>query len=77
MTLTKTRALRWQQYHALHCRPNSNNGAKEDDGNGPAGSVSCGNHFGSVGALMGSGAMTMMTTKTNDDACPPQVVIVV
>jgi hypothetical protein len=75
MTLTKTRTLRWQQYHALYRRPNSNNGAKEDDDNGPAGSVGCGNHFGNVVALMGSGAMTMTTTKIDDDARPPQVVI--
>jgi hypothetical protein len=77
MTLNETRTLRWQQCHALHRRPNSNDGAKEDDDNGPAGSVSCGDHFGGVGALMGSGAMTMTTTKINDNACPPQVVIVV
>jgi hypothetical protein len=77
MTLPETRTLRWQQCHALHRRPNSNDGAKENDDNGPAGSVGCGNHFGSVGALMGSGAMTMMTTKINGDAHPPQVVIAV
>jgi hypothetical protein len=78
MTLAKTRTGRWQQCHALHRRPNSNDGAKEDDNNGPAGSVGCGNHFGGVGALMGSGAMTTtMTTKIDDDARPPQVVIAV
>jgi hypothetical protein len=77
MTLTKTRTLRWQQCHALYHHPNSNDGAKEDDNNGPAGSVSCGDHFGGVGALMGSGAMTTTTTKIDDDARPPQVVIAV
>jgi hypothetical protein len=77
MTLAETRTLQWQQCHALHCRPNSDNGAKEDDDNGPAGSVGCGDHFSSVGDLMGSGAMTMMTTKINDNASPPQVVIAV
>ena len=77
MTLAKTRTLRWQQCHALHHRPNSNNGAKEDNDNGPAGSVGCGDHFGGVGALMGSGAMTTTTTKINDDAYPPQVLIAV
>jgi hypothetical protein len=77
MTLTKTRTLRWQQCHALHCRPSSNDGAKEDDDNGPAGSAGCGDHFGGVGTLMGSGAMTTMTTKIDDDARPPQVVIAV
>jgi hypothetical protein len=77
MTLAETRTLRWQKCHALHHHPNSNDGAKEDDNNGPAGSVGCGDHFGGVGALMGSGAMTMMTTKIDDDACPPQVVIAV
>jgi hypothetical protein len=77
MTLAETRTLRWQQCHALHRRPNSNNGAKEDDDNGPAGSVDCCNHFGGVGALIGSGAMTTMTTKIDDDARPPQVVIAV
>jgi hypothetical protein len=77
MTLAKTKTLRWQQYHALHCRLNSNDGAKEDKDNGPAGSVGCGNHFGGVGALMGSGAMTTTTTRINDNACPPQVLIVV
>ncbi len=67
MTLAKTRALRWQQCHALHRRPNSNDGAKDDDDNGPAGGVGCSNHFvGSVGTLMGSGAITTMTTKIND-----------
>ncbi len=78
MTLAETRTRQWQQCHALHRHPNSNNGAKEDDNNVPAGSVGCGDHFGIVGALMGSGAMTTMTmTKINDDACPPQVVIAV
>jgi hypothetical protein len=77
MTLAKTRTLRWQQCHALHHRPNSNDRAKEDDDNVPAGSVGCSDHFGSVGALMGSGAMKMTTTKIDDDARPPQVVIAV
>jgi hypothetical protein len=78
MTLAKTRTRRWQQCHALHRHPNSDNGAKEDDDNGPAGSIGCGDHFGGVGGLMGSGAMTTTTTtKINDDACPPQVVIAV
>ncbi len=78
MTLAETRTLRWQQCHALHRRPNSNNGAKEDDDNGSAGGVGCGDHFvGGVGALMGSGVMTMTTTKIDDGACPPQVVVVV
>jgi hypothetical protein len=77
MTLAKTRTLRWQQSHALHCHPNSEEGAKEDDDNGPAGSDCCGDHFGGVGALMGSGAMMMTRTKIDDDTCPPQVVIVV
>jgi hypothetical protein len=75
MTLAKTRTLLWQQCHALHCRPNSNDGAKDDGNNSSAGSVGYGNHFSSVGALMRSGAMTMMTTKIDDDARPPQVVI--
>ncbi len=77
MTLAKIRTLRWQQCHALHCRPNSNDGAKEDNDKGPAGSVGCGHHFGGVGALMGSGAMTMTTTKIDNDARPSQVVIAV
>ncbi len=78
MTLAKTRTLRWQQCHALHRRPNSNNVAKDNNNNGAAGGVGCGNHFvGSVGALMGSGAMTTTTTKINDGARPPQVVIAV
>jgi hypothetical protein len=77
MTLAATRTLRWQQCHALHHHPNSNDGAKEDNDIGPAGSVGCGYHFGGVGALMGSGAMTMMTTKIDDDACPPKVIIAV
>ncbi len=78
MTLAETRTLQWQQCHALHCHPNSNDGAKEDDDNGPAGSIGCGDHFGSVGALMVSGAtMTTKTTKINDDARSCQVVIAV
>jgi hypothetical protein len=77
MTLAETRTRSWQQCHALHCRPNSDNGAKEDDDNSPAGSVGCGNHFGGVGALMGSGAMTTAMTKIDDDAHPSQVVIAV
>jgi hypothetical protein len=77
MTLAETRTLRWQQCHALHRCPNSDNGAKEDDDNGPADSVGCGDHFGGVGALMGSGAMMTTTTKTDDDTCLPQVVIAV
>ncbi len=78
MTLAKTRTFQWQQCHALHCRPNSNDGAKDDDDNGPAGGVGCGDHFvGGVGALMGSGAMMMMTTKINDGTRPPQVVVAV
>ncbi len=78
MTLTKTRILRWQQCHALHRRPNSDNGAKDDNNNGPADGAGCGDHFvGGVGALMGSGAMTMMTTKIDDGARPTQVVVAV
>jgi hypothetical protein len=77
MALAETRTLRWQQCHALHHRPNSNDGANEDDDNSPAGSVGCGDHFGGVGALMGSGEMTTTTTKINDDARPPQVIIAV
>ncbi len=78
MTLAETRTLRWQQWHALHRHPNSNNGATDNDDNGPAGGVGCGDHFvGGVEALMGSGAMTMMTTKINDGARPPQVVVAV
>ncbi len=78
MTLAKTRTRRWQQCHALHRCPNSNNGAKEDNDNGPTGSIGCGDHFGGVGALMGSGAMTTATTpKINDNARPPQVIIAV
>ncbi len=78
MTLAETRTLRWQQCHALHRRPNSNDGAKDDDDNGPAGGVGCGDHFiGGVGALMGSGAMTTTTTKIDDGARPPQVVVAV
>jgi hypothetical protein len=58
---------------AMSCPPH---GAKEDDDNGPAGGVGCGNHFvGGVGTLMGSGAMTTTTTKINEGACPPQVVV--
>ncbi len=78
MTLAETRTLRWQQCHALHHRPNSNDGAKDNDDNSPAGGTGCGDHFvGGVGALIGSGAMTMTTTKINDGACPPQVVVAV
>jgi hypothetical protein len=77
MTLAETRTLRWQQWHALHRCPNSDDGAKEDDNNGPAGSVGCGDHFGGVGALMGSGGMMTTTTKIDDEARPPQVVIAV
>jgi hypothetical protein len=77
MTLAKTRPRSCQQCHALNRRPNSNDGAKEDDNNGPAGSVGCGDHFGGVGALMGSGAMTTTMTKIDDDTRPPQVVIAV
>ena len=77
MTLAITRTLRWQQCHALYHRPNSDDGAKEDNDNGPVGSIGCINHFGGVGALMGSGAMTTMMTKIDDDACPPQIVIAV
>ncbi len=77
MTLAKTRTLQWQQCHALHRHPNSNNRAKEDDVNGPAGSIGYGDHFGNVGALMGSGAMTTMMTNINDNARPPQVIIAV
>ena len=78
MTLAETRTFRWQQYHALHRRPNSDDGAKDDDNNGPVGSNGCGDHFvGSVGALMGSGAMTTTTTKIDEGACPPQVVVTV
>jgi hypothetical protein len=77
MTLVETRTLQWQKFHALHHRPNSNDGAKEDDDNGSAGSVGCSDHFGGVGDLMGSEAMTTTTTKINDDARPPQVIIAV
>ncbi len=46
--------------------------------NGPAGGVGCGDHFvGGVGALMGSGEMTMTTTKIDDGAHLPQVVVTV
>jgi hypothetical protein len=58
--------------------PNSNDGAKEDNNNGPAGGVGCGDHFvGGVGALMGSGAMMTTTTKIDDGTRPPQVVVAV
>ncbi len=58
--------------------PNSNDGAKDNDDNGPAGGVGCGNHFvDGVGALMRSGAMMTTTTKIDDGAHPPQVVIAV
>ncbi len=78
MTLAETRTLQWQQCHALHRRRNSDDGAKDDDNNGPAGGVGCSDHFvGGVGALMGFGAMTMTTTKINDGARPPQVVVAV
>jgi hypothetical protein len=77
MTLVETRTLQWQQCHALHRHPKSDDGAKEENDNGPAGSLGCGNHFSGVGALMGSGAMTTTTTKIDDDAHPPQVVIAV
>ncbi len=78
MTLAETRTLQWQQCHALHRRPNSNDGAKDDEDNSPAGGVGCGDHFvGGVGALMGSGAMMMMTTKIDDGTRPPQVVVAV
>jgi hypothetical protein len=77
MTLAETRTLQWQQCHALHRRPNSNVGAKEDNDNDPAGSDGRGDHFGGVGALMGSQAMTTTTTKIDDDACPHQVIIAV
>jgi hypothetical protein len=76
MTLAETRTLQWEQYHALH-QPNSDVGAKEDNNNGPAGSVSCGDHFGNVGALVGSGAMTTTMIKFNDGTHPHQVVIAV
>ncbi len=78
MTLAETRILRWQQCHALHCHPNSDDRAKDNDNNSPAGGVGWGNHFvGGVGALMGSGAMMTTTTKVDDGACPPQVVVTV
>jgi len=49
----KPESFRTQWWHA-HCRPNSNNGAKEDDKNGSAGEVGSGKHFsGSVGVLDG------------------------
>ncbi len=78
MTLTETRTLQRQQCHALHRRPNSDDGAKDDDDDRPAGGVGCGDHFvGGVGALMGSRAMTTTTTKIDDGARPPQVVVAV
>jgi hypothetical protein len=78
MTLCQNQNPSMAAIHALHRHPNSDNGAKEDDDNGPAGSVGCGDHFGGVGALMGSGAMTTTTTtKIDDDTCLPQVVIAV
>jgi hypothetical protein len=78
MTLAETRTLQWQQCHALHRHPNSDDGAKDDEDNGPAGGVGCGDHFiGDVGALMGSGAMTTTMTKIDDGARPPQVVVAV
>jgi hypothetical protein len=61
-----------------HRRPNNDDGAKEDNDNNPAGDVGCGDHFvGSVVVLIGSGVMMMMTTKSNEDAHPPQDVVVV
>ncbi len=78
MTLAKTRTLRWQQCHALHHCLNSNDRAKDDNDNGPAGGIGCSDHFvGGVGALMGSGAMTTTTTKIDDGARPPQVIVAV
>jgi hypothetical protein len=78
MTLVETRTLRWQQCHALHRCPNSNDRAKENNDNGPAGGVGCGDHFiGRVGALMGSGAMMTTMTKIDDGARPSQVVVAV
>ncbi len=78
MTLAETRTLRWQQCHALHHHPNSNDGAKDDNDNGPAGGVGCGDHFvGGVGGLMGSGAMRTTMTKIDDGAHPPHVVVAV
>jgi hypothetical protein len=66
------------QMACSHRHPYNNNGAKEDNNNGPAGDVGCGNHFvGGVVVLMGSGAMMTMTTKSNEDAHPPQDVVVV
>jgi hypothetical protein len=66
---------------AMSCPPppqNSNDGAKDDEDNGPADGVGCSDHFvGGVGALMGSGAMMTTTTKINDGDCPPQVVVAV
>ncbi len=78
MTLAETRTLQWQQCHALHRRTNSDDGANDDNDNGPAGGVGCRDHFvGSVGALMGSGVMTTTTTKIDDGDYPHQVVIAV
>jgi hypothetical protein len=78
ISLAKTRTFRGPQCHAHHRRPNSDDGAKDDNDNGPAGGVGCGDHFvGGVGALMGSGAMMTMTTKINDGARPPKVVVTV
>ncbi len=78
MTLAETRTHQWQQCHALHHHPNSDDRAKDDNDNGPAGGIGCGDHFiGGVGALIGSGAMTMTTTKFDDGARPPQVVVTV
>ncbi len=78
MTLAETRTLQWQQCHAPPHRPNSKDGAKDDNDNGPAGGIGCGDHFfGGVGALTGSGAMTMMMTNIDDGARPPHVVLVV
>jgi hypothetical protein len=60
-----------------HC-PTNDDGAKEDNNNGPAHDIGCGHHFvGGMVVLMGSGAMMTMTTKSNEDACPPQDVVAV
>jgi hypothetical protein len=66
-----------QQWHT-HRRPNSNNGAKEDNDNGSAGDVGCGIISLAVWvSWMGSGATTTLATKMDDDACPPQVIVTV
>ncbi len=78
MTLAETRTLQWQQCHALHCHPNSDNRAKEDNDNDPAGGIGCGNHFvGGVGALKGSAAMMTTITKMDDGTRPPHIVVAV